>query len=386
MARFAPGLIAGYLLALVALPLHAESPTQQVPKPGEFPPEGAGKLLGGELVFVDHVNRRGALRLEGDGSEGSYHDAPSHHFAMLPYGMIWLHGAPAELRDLPIGTHLNGRFLLPPDSDTSVPPPPKGRERHTQKETHALLLEDDFTFHQRQGNAWKIQAVDVAKGRLTAALTPKAGAPAKDTVFTLDRSTRVWKGRAAGELEDLTAGQMVQCNFTWAPDWQNGQMHVTDVWLDEESRAVATERQRQIHIRHQLHRWLPGWVDHVEHQPDGKGIVTVTLFGGMDPSLYEKARGQAKSGGAALAPGEWTLRTWWQNHDSKYGPIVGLKEDANPPPGSSGMQFRVKINELLEGYRPGRIIRFRPNGFPNVKLPPEERIKSIDDRDLSLGR
>ena len=44
------------------------------------------------------------------------------------------------------------------------------------------------------------------------------------------------------------------------------------------------------------------------------------------------------------------------------------------------MQLRVQFNRLLEEYRPGRIVRFRPNGLPNVKLPLEERINSLDER------
>ena len=51
-----------------------------------------------------------------------------------------------------------------------------------------------------------------------------------------------------------------------------------------------------------------------------------------------------------------------------------------PQPGSSGLQLRVQLSELLEGFRPGRIVRFRPSGFPNVKLPPEERVNNFDDR------
>ena len=101
----------------------------------------------------------------------------------------------------------------------------------------------------------------------------------------------------------------------------------------------------------------------------------------MDPTLYDKARAQAKpGGGASIAAGETTLRTWWQEHDSKGGPVLDFKDILNPPPGSSGLQFRVQIGELLEGYRPGRIVRLRPNGFPSVKLPPEERVKNLDDR------
>jgi hypothetical protein len=118
-------------------------------------------------------------------------------------------------------------------------------------------------------------------------------------------------------------------------------------------------------------------VDKVAHQEGGKGIVTVTLFGGMDPSLYEQAR---KSRWVKLAVAEPTLRTWWQEHDSKGGPVLEVKTTPKPPRGSSGLQFRVRIDELLEGYRPGRIIRFKPDSFLNVKLPPEERIKDLDDR------
>ena len=215
--------------------------------------------------------------------------------------------------------------------------------------------------------------MDIAKSRLTA----KDPASAKDTVFTLDRSTRVWKGRAAAELEDLAPEQTVQCNFTWAPDWQNGQMHIADVWLDDEARALATERQRRQHIRHEQHRWLPGWVDHVAHEPGGSGIVTLTLFGGKDAALYDDVR-KAKHFAAAAA--EPTLRTWWHHHDKKDGDLVELKDLPAPPPGSSGLQLRLKFRELLEGYRPGAIIRLRPPNWPNVKLPPEERIQRMSER------
>ena len=55
------------------------------PEPGKFPPIEKAKSYRGELVFVDHVNRRGSLRLHVD---GHYHEGRLHHFAMLPFGMI----------------------------------------------------------------------------------------------------------------------------------------------------------------------------------------------------------------------------------------------------------------------------------------------------------
>ena len=51
--------------------------------------------------MVDAFNRRGALR-NGDGAS----DPRRRYFAMLPYGMVKFHGAPAEVRDLPIGDPL----------------------------------------------------------------------------------------------------------------------------------------------------------------------------------------------------------------------------------------------------------------------------------------
>jgi hypothetical protein len=383
--RRAPCALSGWLALLLLATvsrLHAVE-EEYVPKSGEFPPPNVGHYFAGELVSVDHVNRRGALRLVGDGVDDRYHGAPSHRFAMLPYGTLRYHGAPAELRDIPIGTLLHGYFVLPPKDDVSIPSPDKSAQKYIPKYTHALTLEDDVSFYQRQGQSWKVISADAAKGKLKLnSIGPSVADGLKgEQTFEVDASTRIWKGRQFGDLKDLAPEQEVQVNLTWAPDWKNGQFHVADVWIDKESCEVATEVQRQIHIRHQRHRWLAGWVDHVEHQPGGKGIVTVTLFGGMDPTLYDLARAQAKpGGGAAIAAAENTLRTWWQEHDSKNGPVLDFKDLPNPPPGSSGLQLRMQIAELLEGYRPGRIIRFRPNGFPNVKLPPEERVKNLDDR------
>ncbi len=372
--------------ALAAYVTGSEEPADYVPQTGKFPPPNCGHYFAGELVSVDHVNRRGALRLIGDGDDARYHSAPSHRFAMLPYGTLRYHGAPAELRDIPIGTVLHGYFVLPPEGDTTILLPEKNPSKYLLKYTHALSLEDDFSFYQRRGQSWKIVSVDSAKGKIKVSLIGQAAQAANDGLkgeqtFDFDASTRIWKGRQIGELKDLTAEQDVQVNLTWTPDWQNTKFQINDVWIDKESRDVAAEVQRQIHIRFMHHRWLPGWVDNVEYQGGSKGIVTVTLFGGMDPSLYDQARAQKPPhGGASIACAEKTLRTWWQNHDSKGGSVLDFKDIPNPLPNSSGLQMRVQINELLEGYRPGRIIRFFPNSFIKVKLPPEECIQSMDDR------
>ena len=48
-------------------------------------------------MVIDPMNRRGGLR-KGDGTT----QPPRHYFAMLPYGMVHYHGAPADLRDIPL--------------------------------------------------------------------------------------------------------------------------------------------------------------------------------------------------------------------------------------------------------------------------------------------
>lgn len=391
-----------------------------VPKPGEFPPPNVGHYFAGELVAVDHVNRRGALRLVGDNNDNRYHAAPSYLFAMLPYGSVRYHGAPADLKDIPLGTVLHGYFVLPREVDETIPPPQAG-QRYAYKYTHALSLEDDFSFYRRRGQVWKLQEVNlgydssshqypplnkdgdwrqtpIRSGNLKAVLYGKGDEDGLrgEHVFTVDRSTRLWRGRQRIDWEDLAPADQwnregghrlelkevtAQVGLTWAPDWKNGQFHVADIWLDEESQKRAAEMQRQVHIRHIRHRWLPGWVDHVEHQPGGQGIVSLTLFGGIDESLLEAIRQPAKSkGGLAVAAGEWTLRTWWQDHDKKGGRIVEFKEIPDPPFGSSGLQLKVEMSELLAGFAPGRIVRVRPNSFPNVKLPPEERVQGMNER------
>jgi len=375
--------VLGILLAcMICSGMQIVSAEEFIPAAGKFPPQGAGTYYSGELVEIDHVNRRGAIRLVGDNSDDRYHTAPSHRFALLPYGQVRYHGAPAELRDVPIGTVLHGLFVLPPEGDETIPEVEMRFRKYVPLHNHALLLEDDFSFYQRQGRAWKIEEIDHGTGKLKVSPVGEPGTHGLqgEQVFEIDASTRIWQGKGYGERDDVQAGQTVQLNLTWAPDWKNGQMHVRDVWLDEASRSQASEIQRQIHIRHMRHRWLPGWVDAVEHQEKGQGIVTVTLFAGMDASLYAAVQAQAKSGGVALAAAEPTLRTWWQEHDSKSGPVLEIRELPDPPPGSSGLQIQVKMRELLDGYRPGRIVRVRPNGFPNVKLPPEERVKNLDDR------
>lgn len=366
---------------LGAFEAQAQETKEFVPKPGTFPPPKSGRYFAGELLAVDPVNRRGALRLDGDNVADKYHRAPSHKFALLPYGMVRYHGAPAELRDVPIGTHVHGYFYLPPEGDDSVPPP-VGTPRavsYVPKHNHAVSLEDDISFYTRRGQTWKIAEVDLKKGKLrvVSPVTDATDGLTGEQTFSIDPSTRFWRGRGFAELADLAVGQDVQFGLTWDPNWAKRVFQVADIWIDKESRQVAAERQRRIHVRYQRFRWLAASVDRVDQQSGGAALVTLTVFGGMDSSLYDELEASKT---VTLAVAEKTLRRWYHPLGFQSGRVVSFERAKDPPPGSSGIQIQVQMDALLEGYRAGRIVRAKPANWPSVKLPPEERVHSLEDR------
>ncbi len=384
ISRYAPllGQPALFIVIAFSVPSLAQ---EYVPKPGQFPAAGTGTYLAGELVVIDPVNRRGGLRLDGNEPHDRYHSGPLHYFAMLPYGMVSYHGAPAELRDIPLGTHVHGYFYVPPvGEEATIPPLPKDMERYELKHNHAVSLEDDFSFYQRRGQSWKVASIDSSKGKIN--VVP-AGQMAKNGIntpytFDIDDLTKVWKGRTLVDLADIAPEQVVQFNLGWSPGWRDKEFNVAEIWLDDDSRKFATDLQRRRHVKYQKQRWLPGWIDSVEDNDFGGGTVTLTLFGGMDPSLYADLKAtQDKGFGVAVA--EKTLRTWFHRSDKKIGQVIEWKETETPPPGSSGIQVRMKFTELLDGYRPGRCVRVKCHDWIFVTMPSEERVKTMEEQKRS---
>lgn len=378
-------IVCSAVCCLLLDPATAQESAHPVPKAGEFPPPNTGTYLAGELVIIDPVNRRGGLRLDGNEPHDRYHSGPLHYFAMLPYGMLSFNGAPAELRDIPLGTHVHGYFYLPPvGEEATIPPLPKDMERYEIKQNHAVSLEDDFSFYQRRGQSWKVVSIDSKKGKIDVA---PAGQMAQDGIntpstFDIDDLTKVWKGHTLVELTDIAPDQIVQFNLGWSPGWRDREFTVSELWLDDESRKFATDLQRRRHVKYQKQRWLPGWIDSVEDNDYGGGIITLTLFGGMDPSLYAELKAtQDKGFGVAVA--EKSLRTWFHRSDKKIGQVIEWKESENPPSGSSGIQVRMKFTELLDGYRPGRVVRVKCHDWLFVTMPSEERVKTMEEQQRS---
>ena len=365
------------------------------PVAGKFPELEKAHTYRGELVFVDHVNRRGSLRVLG---VGVFRRNDPHPFAMLPYGMVRYHGAPADLRDIPLGTILHVTAYLPPDPKlSSVPVLPvdnKDRDANHYRgigvfpaENHVLLLEDEPSYCQRLGMTWKLKGVDLEKPAtpILATLEPKQGGDAKPTEqkLTFDNATRIWRGREALSVADLITegkktldGQPVRLGLVWkpCPDGIFLRLHISDIWLDDASLQRAAQNQTETHKAFIRSRWMPAHVDNVEYGKFGRAKVTVTLFGGMDPALYADFQ---KGNPALINAAENTLKHagghYGPAHMASKGPIADVvKLPGEAPMGSSGIQVSMETDLIIEGIRPGKVVRIRAAVWPAVDLPREE--------------
>ncbi len=400
------------LSLFVSASIYAYEPFR--PEAGKFPPVEKAHAYRGELVFVDHVNRRGSIRVEGTGK--FYRNDP-HPFALLPYGIVRYHGAPADLRDIPIGTVMHVRAFLPPDPKTSVVPvlpadsktKDAGHYRGTgifPAENHVLLLEDEPSYCLRERLVWKLQEVEIhgGEGTITAIRAPKQSSHVKaaEDILTFDFATRIWRGSERLSVAHMVSeaawpasgkkslgGLSVLLGVTWKPAPGDGlsgaftRFHISDIWLDEAAIEQATQFQAEAHKVFIRGRWMPAWVDAVEYGKFGRAIVTATLFGGMDPALYADFQ---KGVHAQINGAENTLKHagghYGPGHIASNGKIVDVTVATGEIPlGSSGIQIQFETDLIIEGIRPARIIRVRPESWPKRQIPREEYVNdSLEER------
>lgn len=389
-------------LSLLASSATSDEPFR--PTPGEFPPLEKAHSYRGELVFVDHANRRGSLRVQG---EGKFFRNDPHPFAMLPYGIIRYHNAPADLRDIPLGTVLHAHGFLPPDPKISVVPvlPVNNKEKDANHyrgtgifpaENHLLLLEDEPSHCKRHGLVWKLEQLEIKDnaGVIIARREAKEDADSKsaEEKMTFDAATRVWRGRERLGVEDLVDediwpasgreslhDQAVLLGITWrpTPDSVFTRFHISDIWLDETAMQRAARNQTETHKAFLRSRWMPAWVDDVEYGKFGHATVTATLFGGMDDSLYADFK---KGVPGLMNSVENTLKhthgAYGPAHMACKGPIIEVIQHDAATFASSGIQIRFKTDLIIEGIRPGRVVRVRPSSWPSVQVPREEYLNS----------
>jgi hypothetical protein len=374
------------------------------PEAGKFPPLEKAHSYRGELIFVDHANRRGSIRVQGS---GMFFRNDPHPIAMLPYGIVRYHGAPADLRDIPLGTVMHVRAFLPPDPKTSAVPvlpvdSKKADANHNRgagifpAENHVLLLEDEPSHCQREGLVWKLKEVEIKnnEGILIATREPKQGGDAKasEEKMTFDAATRLWRGRESLSIEELIAegawpadgkkslgNQPVQLGITWKPtaDGIFTRFHLSDIWLDDASMQRAAKNQTETHKAFIRSRWMAAWIDNVEYGKFGRATITATLFGGMDPSLYaDFTKGAAALMNSVANTLKHTHGAYGPAHMACKGPILDvIKLPGEATLGSSGIQIKFETDLIIEGIRPTRIVRVRPASWPQAQVPREEYLQ-----------
>ena len=130
---------------------------------------------------------------------------------------------------------------------------------------------------------------------------------------------------------------------------------------------------------------LPGLIA-VEYGKFGRAKVTATLFGGMDATLYADFK---KDSPALMNAVENTLKhthgAYGPAHMASKGTILNVsKTEEDVPLGSSGIQISFETDLIIEGIRPGRVVRVRPGSWPQVDVPREEYLNdgssNLEDR------
>ena len=299
------------------------------PKPLEFPPHHSDRRISGELVSVDFVHRTGQFRAT---KMGELMD-----FTLPPYGAVNYLNAEADLRDVPLGTFF--LFFLNQEADG--------------KFTRLATMQDQFTMDASHSFSYRLDEVKLGEGKL---LTTKQSLPknqsdlGKKELFVKDE-TRVWKGAERVKLADLAAGGELLFNITGktadSPGW------CSDIWVGAETHKLATEKQAKKFAEFTKKRGAAGWIEKTEGNK-----LTITFFSGDVRAFQQTWAPEFAVGKAAtvcIANDE--LRTWNPGVDGERGSVLEVQSVPTDSYGCSGLRIVVKVPNMLEGFRKGRVVR-----------------------------
>jgi hypothetical protein len=201
--------------------------------------------------------------------------------------------------------------------------------------------------------------------------------------MTFDAATRVWRGRECLSIEELIAegawpaegkkalgGQAVLLGITWkpTPDGVFTRFHISDIWLDDaamQRAANQTETAQGLHpqpLDARVDRCRRVW----QVRPRHRDRDLVRRHGRLALRRLQK-------GTSAMMNGvENTLKhthgAYGPAHMASRGTILDVTKAPGPAPlGSSGIQIRFETDLIIEGIRPTRIVRVRPQAGPKSK-------------------
>ncbi len=314
-------------------------------KPGEFPPMHADHRVTGELIEADFIHRSGRYR---EVSTGRLRD-----FQLLPFGNVVYLNAPADLRDIPLGTDL--LFMLFPDEHGAF--------------TRAGTVQDTYTTLAGHSFSYRLDEARLADGKLlvTTQSLPKHQPDLGQSELSVTKETRVWRGDKQIGLSDLAAGDSLLVNLTARDATSRGRC--TDIWVGEETHKLVTTAQRAKHDAFLKLRGLPAWIDRV----DGPRLTLSLLCWNETTTrkelqaLLEADFGVGKILDLAVATNE--LRTYNPPSDKMHSALIEIKKSSSDGLGNSGVKLIVEPKNLLEGFRQGRIVRIFSGAWKAEDMP-----------------
>ncbi|QDT64896.1 hypothetical protein [Calycomorphotria hydatis] len=339
-------------------------------KPGEFPPENSSHYFAGDIYFIDALDRNFLIRPDRiDAYNRGFIDIGVYS-ELVPYSQVYFHGARASLFDIPLRTHMHGEFYVKDTEDERKPLRGfHGRTSPEEEFRRCFRIEDDFSFYSRQSQLWRIDEFSEDKTKLTMTLVEGDKEIGTSKIFDFMSNTRVWQGRQVVTGDEIEPGQKVLFNLTWSSLYGPGR--IVDLWLDQESRDTVVQRQHESHKMYISERGIPAWIDEVDNKAH---TVTVTFFDTVDSSFFKEIFAGRKH--CALAVADKQLRLYDPFSDRKICHILDVTKTEKEM-GSSGIQICVKVDLMLEGFRPGENVRLFPKGYGVKHIPREEEIFAI---------
>ena len=265
-------------------------------------------------------------------------------FTMPPYGAVNYLNAEADLRDVPLGTFF--LFFLNSDKAGGF--------------TRLATMQDQFTMDAGHGFSYRLDEAKLGEGKLltTKQSIPKNQPDLGQKELLVKAETRVWKGGHEGKVTDLAAGDELLFNITGKtadnPGW------CPDIWVGADSHKLATEQQAKKFAEFTKRRGLPGWIDKTEGN-----LVTVTFFSGDTHTFKQTWMSEfavGKSGGKLCVAND-ELRTWNPGVDGEAFSVTEVRDVPKESYGCSGVQVVLKITNMLEGFRRGRVVRVFAPGW-----------------------
>lgn len=158
---------------------------------------------------------------------------------------------------------------------------------------------------------------------------------------------------AEADLREVPLG--TKLTFVMLPDAEGKMTRLVTTDDGQAADAAQLKKFREFTEK----RGVAGWIDKTEGN-----IVTVTFFSG-DPAAFQAAYGEllAVGKGGKLCVANDELRTWNPGVDGEGCSITEVNKVPTEYFGSSGVQVTVKVSNMLEGFRRGRVVRVFLTGW-----------------------